>query len=98
MSGLHADPALLAGLASKLRGASADLEGGASEPPETRAGAVTGAVDGAIAVLAEALGNAVVDVGALGDAVAESRAVYVETDYEQAVAFKAQQLQAEQPR
>ena len=98
MSGTDADPAALDRMASKLHNASADMEDAASEPPEPQAGAVTGAVMGALAQLTEALGNVSVGAGAAGDAVADSRTVYVDTDYEQAAAFHAQELNGEQPR
>ncbi|GAB2669172.1 hypothetical protein GCM10027271_31260 [Saccharopolyspora gloriosae] len=98
MSGSEVDPAILDGLASKLRNASADMEGAATAPPEPQAGVVTGAIMGALAQLTEALGNVVTGAGAAGDSVAESRVVYVDTDYDQAAAFHAQELQAEQPR
>lgn len=98
MSGSEVDPAVLNGMASKLHNASADMEAGATEPPEPQAGVVTGAVMGALAQLTEALGNVATGAGAAGDAVADSRVVYVDTDYEQAAAFHAHELHAEQPR
>lgn len=98
MSGTEADPATLEAIASKFRNASTDLENSASPPPEPQAGVVTGAVTGALAVLTNALGNVVTDMGALGESVAQGRDLYVETDYEQAAAFEAQQAQAEKPR
>jgi hypothetical protein len=98
MSGTDVDPAALEQVANKLHNASTDMEDAASEPPEPQAGAVTGAVMGALAQLTEALGNVSISAGAAGDAVADSRVVYVDTDYEQAAALHAQELNSEQPR
>lgn len=98
MSGTHADPAVLDALSSTLRNASTDLEAGAVEPPQPELGVVTGAVTGALAMLTNALGNVVTGVGDTGDAVAEGRDLYVETDYEQAAALRAGELNADQPR
>ncbi|MGW5644856.1 hypothetical protein ACWEV3_34750 [Saccharopolyspora sp. NPDC003752] len=98
MSDLHADPALLSALAGRLRNASAVLEGGANPPPDPQAGVITGAVHGALALLTEALGNISTGLAAVGDATAESQAVYAETDYEHAVEIQATELNAEQPR
>lgn len=98
MSGTEVDPATLETVASTLRNASSELESSASAPPQPEVGVVTGAVTSALAVLTNALGNVVTDVGALGDAVAEGRKVYVETDYEQAAAFQQQRSHVEQPR
>ncbi|MEV5543548.1 hypothetical protein AB0L13_42675 [Saccharopolyspora shandongensis] len=98
MTDLKADPALLEALASRLRNASADLESQAAPPPDPQAGIVTGAVQGALALLTDALGNLSIGMGAIGDATAESRAVYVERDYGHAAAIQAAELNAEQPR
>ncbi|MGI8309662.1 hypothetical protein [Saccharopolyspora hattusasensis] len=98
MTDLNADPALLEALASRLRNASADLETQAAPPPDPQAGVVTGAVQGALALLTDALGNLSIGMGAIGDATAESQALYVEHDYEHAVAIQAAELDAEQPR
>ena len=98
MSELHADPGVLEALAGKLRDASTDMESNATSPPEVQAGAVTGAVNGALALLIDGLGNISSGVAAVGDATAESKALYVETDYEETAALKAAELRAEQQR
>lgn len=98
MSGLHADPGVLEGLASKLRTASADLESNATPPPDVEAGVVTGAVTGALAMLTDGLGNISNGLASAGDATGESRSLYVETDYEEASALRAAETRAEQPR
>ncbi|MGI8310327.1 hypothetical protein [Saccharopolyspora hattusasensis] len=98
MADLNADPELLGALAARLRNAHADLEAQATPPPEPQAGAITGAVQGALALLTNALGNVSSGLAAVGDATAESRAVYVDHDYEQAAAIQAAELAAEQPR
>lgn len=98
MADLQADPALLEALSSRLRNASTDLESQATPPPDPQAGVITGAVQGALALLTEALGNISTGLAAVGDATAESRAVYAETDYEHAVEIQAAELNAEQPR
>ncbi|MGP4019072.1 hypothetical protein [Saccharopolyspora sp. 5N708] len=98
MSDLHADPALLNLLATRLRNASTDLESGATPPPDPQAGVINGAVHGALALLTEALGNISTGLTAVGEATAESRAVYADTDYEHAVEIQAAELNAEQPR
>lgn len=97
MTDLNASPELLNALGSRLHNASADLEGQATPPPDPQAGAVTGAVQGALALLTDAMGNLSAGITAVGDATAESRAVYSEVDYEQAAALRAGQLAAEQP-
>ncbi|MBB5154090.1 hypothetical protein [Saccharopolyspora phatthalungensis] len=98
MADLNANPELLDALASRLRNASADLEAHAAAPPDPQAGVITGAVQGALALLIDALGNLSSGISAVGDATAESRAVYADTDYEHAVAMQASELAAEQPR
>ncbi|GAA4861362.1 hypothetical protein [Saccharopolyspora cebuensis] len=97
MTGVHADPGVLEALASKLRNASDDLESGAAPPPDVEAGVVTGAVTSALALLTDGLGNISTGIASVADATAESRALYVETDYEQATALRAAELDAEQP-
>ena len=89
MSGLHADPGVLEALASRLRTASDDLENNATPPPDVEAGVVTGAVNGALALLVDGLGNISTGIASVAEATAESRAVYVETDYEQTAELKA---------
>ncbi len=98
MADLNAHPELLNALASRLRNTSAELEGQATPPPDPQAGVITGAVQGAIALLIEAMGNLSTGIAAVGDATADSRAVYSEVDYEQAAALRAGELAAEQPR
>lgn len=98
MADLNADPESLNALAGRLRNVSADLEAQVTPPPEPQAGVITGAVQGALALLTEALGNVSSGVAAVGDATAESRAVYADHDYEQAAAIQAAELAAEQPR
>lgn len=78
--GYYADPASLAAVASRLRGASASLEGAASPPPPPEAGACTALVAAVLAQLTDSLGGVVEGLGAAGDAVAESDGVYAETD------------------
>lgn len=86
--GFRADPATLDGVASTLRGASADLEGSGSPPPAAEAGACTAAVNAVLSLLSESVAGVVEGVGAAGDAVAESSARYVETDERQAGALR----------
>lgn len=98
MSELHADPGVLEALASRLRNASADMDSNATAPPDVQAGVVTGAVTGALALLMDGLGNISTGIAAVGDATASSKALYVETDYEEATRLKADELNAEQAR
>lgn len=98
MADLNANPELLNALANRLRNTSADLEGQATPPPDPQAGVITGAVQGALALLTDAMGNLSAGVTAVGDATAESRAVYSEVDYDEAAALQAGELAAEQPR
>ncbi|MGI8309678.1 hypothetical protein [Saccharopolyspora hattusasensis] len=98
MSNLQADPALLEPLTRRRRNASTDLESDATPPPDPQAGVITGAVQAALALLTEALGNISAGLVAVGDATAESRDVYAVTDYEHAVELQAAELNAEQPR
>lgn len=85
--GFRADPATLDGVAGALRGASGDLEAGASAPPAPEAGACTAAVNAVLSLLTESVAGVVEGVGAAGDAVAENRDAYVETDETQADSF-----------
>lgn len=86
--GFRADPATLESVASKLRGASSDLEGGASPPPAPEVGACTAAVSAVLSLLTESVAGVVEGVGAAGDAVAKSNERYVETDERQAGALR----------
>lgn len=98
MSDLKANPELLNALASRLRNTSADLESQATPPPDPQAGVITGAVQGAVALLTDAMGNLSGGITAVGNATAESRAVYSEVDYDEAAALQASELAAERPR
>lgn len=95
--GTEVDPDLLTNLASKLRNASTELESAASPPPTPEAGRVTGAVNSALALLCEGMGNVSASASGVGDAVAQGRDLYVETDYEQAVNLERQQINADVP-
>lgn len=85
--GFRADPATLESVASKLRGASSNLEGGASAPPAPQVGACTAAVNAVLSLLSESVAGVVEGVGAAGDAVDRSRDRYVEADQRQASAI-----------
>ncbi len=98
MADLNAHPEVLNALASGLRNASTDLENQATPPPDPQAGVITGAVQSALALLTDAMGNLSMGISAVGDATADSRAVYSEVDYDHAAALQAGELAAEQPR
>src|SRR5699024_4385887 len=70
VSGLHADPGVLEALVSRLRIASDDLEKNATPPPDVEAGVVTGAVNGALALLVDGLGNISTGIASVAEATA----------------------------
>ncbi len=98
MAEIKADPELLQRVASTLRNARTDLDGSATEPPQPQAGIVTEMLSASLSLLCEGIGNVSTSVGGAGDAVAEGRDTYVETDHEQAANLQRQHLQADQPR
>lgn len=75
--GYHYGSEELQSLAGKLRGASSDLEKGASAaPPPVEAGEVTGAISGFVGAMTSSLAGIVEGVGAAGDAVVSGKDIY----------------------
>lgn len=98
MGEIQANPELLERVASTLRHARTDLDGSAIEPPQPQAGIVTEMLSASLSLLCEGIGNVSASVGGVGDAVAEGRDTYVDTDQEQAISLQRQEIQSEQPR
>lgn len=90
MSGTHVDPDELTGLAGKLRNAATSLDEAPSPPPAPDVGEATEAVAGALALLTSSTAGIVEGLGATGDAVAEGRDLYEETDHSNAERFDDQ--------
>lgn len=80
MNGTHADLDELGGLASKLRNAGSGLDGSAAPPPAPDVGVATEAVAAAMALLTSSAAGIAEGVGAAGDAVAQGRDLYDETE------------------
>lgn len=78
--GFHVQPAALEDLAGGLRDGSEALESSTSPPPAPEVGACTAPVAAVLGLLTESAAGVVEGVGAAGDAVADSAALYAATD------------------
>jgi hypothetical protein len=83
------DPALLGGIAGRLRRAGDELDAlGGSMPDTPDAGEVSGALGAVLAHLAAGAGNLVVGLREVGDRVTSSRDGYVDADTDAARGYR----------
>lgn len=81
MIGYRTDTEQMHALASKLRGASSDLESGAADPPPpVQAGEVTEAINGFVGAMTSSLAGIVEGIGAAGDAVISGKDAYLQAE------------------
>ncbi|MBE9376556.1 hypothetical protein IQ251_19065 [Saccharopolyspora sp. HNM0983] len=97
LMGIGADPETLSSVASTLRNASTDVDAHAGEPPIPQAGEITAVIEAAMRTICEGVANMSASAGGVGDAVAEGRDLYVETDLDSTAHLQDAQPGADHP-